>query len=325
MPLTLRARCVFYYLYINLYKLNNFNHMALIERIPETTPNSSRQFNAYALRPDQPCVLRTAKLLTESELPYIDKVSHPDIIEMGVDLAVYKFDGLHPAAEISRSIEGTVMSDDWHQSPDESMLDAQEYEANSLFFLVLDISDPSAPKPAASLRVANCLTGPSETVQYYQKISGETELLPRELNVLEEDKTRGLWDVVGVMADKAYRGGNVTAWAYHALYKASQEHGVHRWISNITDKEFKNLNSLGIPFRLIDGTMKVEMPREGRSPITFGFYTIDVDDIRPNMTSVIGQLESATEHIDFYRLLAKLSRIAMDGSYSADQSIARKI
>jgi len=95
---------------------------------------------------------------------------------------------------------------------------------------------------------------------------------------------------------------------------------VHRWISNITDKEFKNLNGLGIPFKLIDGTTKVKMPREGRSPITFGFYTINVDAIRPSMTSVINELETATEHVEFYRLLAKLSRIAMDGCCSTSQT-----
>lgn len=271
--------------------------------------------NEYAVRPDADHILQATKYLVANEAPFIDASTNPDIA-VGTNYAVYAFNGEHPAAKVSRAIEGTVMFEDWQQSPEQSQQEAKAYEQNSLFFLVVDTTDVDNPKPSASLRIADCLKGESETVQYYKAEHGNDAVLPKELTVTDEDVERGLWDIVGVMATKESRGGFASAWAYHALYKASQQMGVHRWISNITDNEFKNLDGLGIPFKLIEGTQKVEMPRFDKPPILLGFYDINVDDIRQNMTNVISGLESATEHKSFYRLLAKLSRIAMDGAFT---------
>jgi len=294
--------------------------MAIIER-ELSTELFDGQHNEYAAQPTDAHILHQTKLLVDNEKPFIDSNNHPDINADGM-YVVYAFDSTHPAAKISRAVEGAVMKDDWQQSPETSQEEAKSYESNSLFFLVVDTSDPELPKPSASLRIADCLDGGSETAQYYKAVHGEDAILPVELTVTQEDMQRGLWDIVGVMATKESRGGIASAWAYHALYKASQELNVHRWISNITDAEFKNLNGLGIPFKLIEGTEKVQMPRGDKKPISFGFYNINVDDIRPNMTKVIHELESATEHKTFYGLLAKLSRIAMDGSFTVSDIAA---
>jgi hypothetical protein len=276
----------------------------------------------YSVHHDSELITYLVGELVKTEKPFIDKISNPDIVDAGSEFTVYKLSGTHPLSAVGRSIEGTVIEAEWRQDQIETASEASIYEHNSLFFLVIDTTDPDIPKPAASLRVADCLEGPSETVQFFKSLKGEDVDLPEELIVSELDQIEGLWDVVGVMAVKNYRGGNATAWAYHALYKASQDDSVHRWISNITDKEFRNLNSLGIPFKLIDGTEKVELPRGGKSPLVFGFYNIDVDEIRMNMTSVIEELESAEEHKEFYKLLAKLSRIAMDGKFTFEEVTA---
>jgi hypothetical protein len=289
--------------------------------IPQANTERFFTANPYALTlhgEGSEIVADATKTLIASEIPYIDKSTNPDIGAF----SVYKLDARHPLSFISRAIEGTVIMDEgWEKSPESIRAKTASYEDNSFFFLVIDSTDLTDPKPVASLRIADVLAGGSETQDFYVETYGSAVKFPSKLQVSDVDQTQGLWDIVGVMTDPERRGDNndATAWAYHSLYTASLNEGVHRWVSNITDKEFRNLNNLGIPFVQIENTEKVLVEREGgKHPIPFGFYDLDVDNIRTSTESVITNLESATDHLTTRLRYASLARIALNGQLAVE-------
>jgi len=273
-------------------------------------------FNPYDLDLGSVEVFELLKDLIANETPFVDKSTNPDIIEgaTGLELCVYKLSSEHPAATVARSVEGSVIESDWDQDPSMTQEEAVDREDNSMFFLVVDVTDANKPKAAASLRISDVLTGASETIQYFNAVNGSDTELPEKLKISAEDSKTGLWDVVGVMAPKEYRNGWASVWAYHALYKASIELGVRRWISCIADKEFGNLNSLGIPFVEIEGTTKASMERDGREPVVFGFYSINVDEISRDMNRVIDGLKISEDESGLNAFIANLANIALTGS-----------
>jgi hypothetical protein len=97
------------------------------------------------------------------------------------------------------------------------------------------------------------------------------------------------WDVVLVAAAKEYNDGKFTPWVYHALYRASLEEGVTKWIANINDREHGNLDALRIPFELVSDDV-VTVTNKNGNPIPFRFYDINVKDIRDSMSERIVDL-----------------------------------
>lgn len=298
--------------------------MALIERLGEQFPpvDFDHRINPYALKLDSPEVLNATLNLVNSEQPLIDDSTNPEIASDGKNYSVYFLSSDHPASVVSRAIEGAIFPE-WEYDADQTEAEAAHYESNSSFFLVVDVTDPQTPKPAVSLRVADCLKGESATMEYFNEINIQNQATPVELQISDEDKVKQLWDIVGVMAPNEYRNSTVSVWAYHALYKKSLQMGVGRWISSIVDKEYKNLVSIGIPFREIEGVPKatLELPSSSRK-LGFGFYTANVDEIHEEVSTQIAMLESSEKDVDISRYIAKLARLALNGTTkSIDSSI----
>jgi hypothetical protein len=271
--------------------------------------------NPYANELDSDYIRGMSIGLVAQQKPFIDRSSNPDI--GASNLAVYALENDSPFADISRAIEGTVMKNEWEKDPTHAKDESAAVEGNTIFFLVMDVADPTRPVPAASLSVADCLRGPSETVATFREHNPDSAL-PEELTVTPEDRDDGLWDVMAIMAPREYRrkGGDslgAAVWAYHALYEASQLMHVHRWIANITDAEHANLTGIGIPFEQIPDTGKITKVLDTGKPITSGFYTIDVDAIRASMTERIAELDAMVGDRDFWKIYSNMARIAMDG------------
>jgi hypothetical protein len=282
------------------------------------------QDNPYAAYPYSPKVLGATRQLVDSDYkPFMDASTNPDIASGEFKFAVYLLDSADGAADIARAIEGHVMQQDWDKTFEETQRTSEQVEINSLFILVVDVTNPSNPRPAASLSIADCLYGPSETRKNYTDEFGD-EIVPSELNVEDRDKLEGLWDVMAIMAPKEYRKTNASTWAYSALYEASQRHGVNRWISNITDREFSLLNALGIPFEVIPGSPKIEIRRKSseKPPILAGFHTIDVREIRNSMTNQINALEQLALDNEDWQKVANEARIALNGGFTTRHKAA---
>lgn len=290
--------------------------MSVIEKELLHTPDKTPD-NPYSLHPESGVVLSMTSLLVENRPPFMDKISNPDMEDNKISFAVYLLSSDDEFSDIARSIEGHVMGTDFNKSAEEVQKESRFVESNSLFFLVVDMTNPNEPKPAASLSVADCLMGPSETIQCYIENFG-SESLPRDLTVTEEDQQRGLWDVMAVMSPVNNRKSKAAIWAYSALHKASRLANVHRWIASMTDKEFGSISGLGIPFNVVEGTGKVSLDRPGKSSIHSGFHTINVDKIIESMTRTISHLENAAR-VDpnneiGWKSIADIAHIAMDGT-----------
>jgi len=275
--------------------------------------------NPYELDLDSPAALAATRQLVDSRVPFIDATSRPDMAGHGRDLAVYMFDGRDEFASLAMAVEGEIIAKTWQRTPDMTRQEMAPYAHNSTFFLIVDRA--AQPKVAGVLRIADCLTGPSETIDYYQQDLPAGSELPAPLIISDTDRQQGLWDIVGVFVRDGYLDGRTSVWAYHALYEASLEQGVRRWITNVTDKEFGNLNSMGIPFiRMADSEDKYMDRGAGKDPLKFTFCACDVKAIELSMLQKIDTLERDAIDIDdpdcknFLRFAATLARIALLGA-----------
>lgn len=291
--------------------------MALIERLGEQLPlpDAPNRVNPYALELDSFEVLEATRHLVATEKPLIDKTTNPEIDDGINSFAVYFIDGAHPSAVASRAIEGRVFQEKWEYTPEETEEEATQYESNSAFFLVVDTTDSEKPRPAVSLRVADCLRGSSATVEYFKEINHDGGEMPPELRVSLEDVEHQLWDIVSVMAPNEYRNGSVSVWVYHALYKKSLELGIGRWISSIVDKEFANLSAIGIPFKPVTGIPEAQLClSRANKKLRFGFYSAQVDDIHDAVNNQISVLEDAAGEETIYKTIARIARLALNGT-----------
>ncbi len=290
--------------------------MALIERLGEYLPpvHQDDRLNPYALELDSPEVLGATMHLVTTEKPFIDQTTNPDIAAEGRVFSVYFIGSDHTDSIISKSLEGAIYRK-WEYSAEQTRDDTLQYEGNSSFFVVVDMTDPYVPKPAASLRIADCLKGSSATIEYFNEKNNDGYSLPSELMVSEKDLKDQLWDIVGVMAAPEYRDGTVSVWAYHALYKKSLELGVGRWISSIVDKEIGNLHALGIPFREIKDVPKALLYlKRANEQLAFGFYTADVSEIHDEVSNQISELEAIEDESGGFRKIANIARLALNGT-----------
>lgn len=241
---------------------------------------------------------------------YINKATNPEI----GDASVYVISGKDRHSDLGRSLEGTVFMDEWGLPQKITQEDFSPFEDNTTFLLLVDEANPDDPKLAGALRIVDCMSGPSETEGSFREFFGDERAYPKELQqpVSEE----GLWDIATVTAPEEYRGGEMSAWMYHALYRYSLEQGVQKWISNINPKEIRNLKEyVGIPFERVPG---VELgtyvsPYNGKET-NFGFYHIDVRNIFDEVSGLIVQREADESELkDLSRLLAGVARIALLG------------
>lgn len=250
-------------------------------------------------------------ILNDNSTNFFNATTNP---EMGANQSVHFVSGLDRRADLARALEGNVFATDWHQDPNETRDDMSAFEANSDFFIMLE-DTTDGPKAVGSLRVAVVRTPSesSETKQFFEATFPGQEL-PDDLNLQGTEEL--LWDVVSVVTDREHRDGKASNWLYHALYKKSKDLGVPHWISNIHDQEFNNLASLGIPFKQVAGTEKVLVPL-GAKCKKFGFYTLQVAEIRSAMEENIKRLEavdSGDAMAGLCAALAYMSRIAINGS-----------
>lgn len=278
--------------------------------------------NPYALDLDGELAARATEVLSRSREPYLDAATRPEMTAYGRDLAVYMLDGNDPFATLGMAVEGEVTEKVWRKSPEATQEELDPYKDNSILFLVVDLApkdtatDTKTPRVAGILRVADMLAGPSETQNYFLSSKPEGTQLPPELQVSDIDKERGIWDVVGVYVRDEYRDGLTSPWAYHALYAASKELGIGRWIANLTESEDMNLDFMGIPFPKVEAAGESYMEREGKSPIRFTYHTCQVAEIEESMRARIAELEAAGG--DFAKGAA-IARIALFGSTEPNQ------
>ena len=271
--------------------------------------------NPYSVHPFSDEILQSTRQLVLANYPaFMDASQYPDMNDGEREFAVYALEGDDGAADIARAIEGHVMHKEWQKPFEEIHTESSQIENNSLFLLVLDVTDRANPIPAASLSIADCNFGPSETRQIYTDLYGN-EVVPSELNMSKSDIDNGLWDVMAVMAPHEYRGTNASIWAYSALYKASIQAGIKRWTASMTDEEFQMIQGfMGIPFEVIPGTPQYSIPREGKRDKYFGFHTIDVGEIRPSVSAKIDEYESLSDPA--FQQLANVARLALNGTLS---------
>lgn len=265
--------------------------------------------NPYERTPDQLKHL-LLNLAENSNGVYIDKSSNPEIGEA----AVYVVNGNDPHSDLGRSLEGTVFMDEWGLPQEVTQEDFAPFEGNSTFLLLVDQSDVKDPKLAGALRLVDCMTGPSETEGSFREFFGDEIEYPIEL---QQQKTgEGLWDIATVSAPPEYRGGELSAWLYHGLYRYSLEQGVNKWISNINPKEIRNLKEyIGIPFERVAGLGNgvYESPYNGKKT-NFGFYHIEVSDIFDEVSNLIIKREADESDLrELSKLLAGVARIALLG------------
>lgn len=210
--------------------------------------------------------------------PYADASSNPDL---GTK-RIYKVEGHEPGSDIARIIEADVLEKDkrWNQSREETASDNEALEQSSTFFILIDGSDEH-PESIGSIRIVDCEKGTSETEQFFRAIYGDEEL-PDELKML--DGRQGVWDIVYATVRHEHQDNLNASWLYYAMHKHSRELDVARWISNITDIEYKMLRSLGIPFEPIPGLEKVGItnPVTGKK-LKFGFYHADADKVQQSV------------------------------------------
>lgn len=250
-------------------------------------------------------------LVNDKSTLMLDSISNP---ELAINQSIHFIDGKDTRSDVARALEGEVLAADWKQSHEVTAHEMALIEQNSSFFILVEKTE-QGPKTVGALRIASVLhdSDATETKNFF-KLNNPDASIPEGLNIQHGDKN--LWDIVGVVTDKEHRDGRASNWLYHALYKKSVDLRVPYWISNVHDKEFKNLNLLGIPFRLIEGTNKVEVPT-GNKVLKFGFYALRVENIRSEMELKIAELESTSENdtlSSFKRLIASMSRIAINGS-----------
>lgn len=280
--------------------------------------------NPYAVSPYSDEILALTAQLVQTKLPFMSANRYPDMNGLdGSDYKVYVLDSEDGASDIARAIEGEVMHTEWTKSFEDIQEESRAVENNTLFVLIVDASDAKNPKPAASLSIADCKYGPSETHQIFVEQYGDM-VVPSELRLGKHEEETGLWDIMAVMALPEYRaqsGKLASSWAYSALYELSQLAGVERWISTMTVEEERMIcDKIGIPFRKIDGTSQYTVARDGKTSKVFGFQTINVSEIRPEVSKQISLLEEqALKGRRISALLAMAARISLNGSLSSDQ------
>jgi len=219
------------------------------------------------------------------------------------------------AANVCRAIEGFVFERDWGLPPAHTVVDFAPFEGNSIFFLLTTRVDGQS-RPVGVLRVADLSVGPSESESAYRELIGDGPL-PAELRWLPED--RGVWDVVGVAVLPEYRNGLESAWLYHALYQASLDRRITRWITNVTPRELRNLREwMGIPFTDVGESGIYVGPTDGVAT-EFIFCECLVGVIAAAVSQRIAELERDESEMSL--LISQAASVALTGRFPPLQQL----
>jgi len=192
----------------------------------------------------------------------------------------------------SRAIEGRVLCDEWNPSFRELAKSSAPLESNTTWMLLVECDQEGSLLPIGTMSIADCLSGPSETLRCARRVCERRGVpIPEALTVRSVDQREGLWDVMQVSVLRGHRRTGGSPWLYHALYRASVEAGVARWVTNMTRREFDQLVTLGIPFVEVDGIRGTDW--EAPEALDLGFQTIDVGKIAESMSTRIIELVAA--------------------------------
>ena len=278
--------------------------MTTLELQPRVEPVQ----NPYFLDYDSSVTQELLKDVVTSYIPYADGISNPDL---GTK-RIYMLNGDQHGSDLGRVIEANVLKEDpkWGQSPEETSSDLAPLEANSRFFILVDMTE-NGPELAGSLRIADCGKGTSETESFIKKTQGDIEL-PEVLQM--KDGREGVWDVVYIAVRSEYQNGINSAWLYHALYKNSVEEGVREWTSNISRDEHKRLKMMGIPFARIVEIDEVEVPSKINPEEVqhFGFYHTNLDIVGDSVDATARKYETRSGSAAFVGKIALISRFGSE-------------
>jgi hypothetical protein len=261
--------------------------MAIIEQYPTTDLERALVQNPYAIDVlSQDMVSLVTELSCTEAYIDADQTADTDMVAT----RVYMVEGTSKFADIARAVEGASYLDKWGQPKEITQSEAVGYDTESTFFIHIDESGEK-PKVLGALRILDCSRTFSETERYYaiknpqfDSDGIEKELkdyaFPSQLDL--GDERSGVWDVVGLSAlgniESEY-SKMTSAWLNHVLYKRSLELGITRWISNITPKELKHLQTVGVEFSRVKNTGNVfEISKKGKQ-LKFGFYWLDVAEV----------------------------------------------
>jgi hypothetical protein len=258
-----------------------------------------------------------AQTVLENCEPYLDAEQYPAMADERHHFVVFMIDGQDPMADIGRAVEGSVLANDWHLAPDVLAASRQEIEPTTTWFVIVDRTESMGAMAVGAMSVADCCRGVSETLQAAETVARQSGVaLPPELRVQPVDRDMGLWDVMQISVLRSHRASRASQWLQYALYRASIEGGIGRWVCNMTDKEFHALTSAGIPFQRIAGIEGTDF-WGGSAAMKFGFQSINVAEIEHSVSAQIAQLLAAPNRKRFYRYLADAGSISING-HTAD-------
>ena len=268
------------------------------EQRADVNPYTSIEHNVTSLVKD---------ILQDESTLFLDQSTNPEMLS---NQSIHFINGNDPRSDVARALEAQVLHTEWKQPVEETAEEMASIEQSSSFFVLIE-DTPAGPKTIGALRIAeaNSLIDLTETKNFFMRKYPD-RVIPEGIDIQPGDNK--LWDIVGVVTDSEHRDGKASNWLYHALYKKSCDLEVPYWISNVHDKEYRNLDMLGIPFRQVEGTEKVTV-QLGDKVYKFGFYALRVSDIRPQMEFKISELEASQSFGTKWKI-ASMSRIAINGS-----------
>ena len=295
------------------YLKNKPPFMTAIEQHPDARIDRF-DFNPYGLDSDSPQHRQLVDGLISDRVPSYHKGTNPDIGEA----LIFEVSTDDIYASLARALEGKVVQREWGQEPDDLMDEEAAIEDGSKFFIYVD---PTSETPIQGmLRIVDCEKSLSETEQFFDFAIEEGTIQPPNIkrpselvSMMTPEGRKGVWDVVSVFTDPVIRGdslGAVSSWLYHAFYSASVREGVTQWISNVTDKEYRNLINLGIPFKPMEGEPESIFEDNGKS-MNFSFVVADAMSVGD---AVEGRARDLSDARGMRRRLGERATIARFGS-----------
>ena len=278
---------------------------------PEVMMDPNKSDNPYGMDIGSEYAKGLMNQLISTVSPYADGDTNPDLGSK----SLFVLDGHEPGTDLARMLEADVLKNDskWGQSPEQTSQELSAIEDNSKFFILVDKTS-DGPKLVGSLRIADLRKGPSESKAFYLSENKVELSLPNDID------HNAIWDIVYVVVHPEYQDGKNSAWLYWAMHdvsekslKAGGEDAVEGWIANIHEEEYRLLSMLGIPFKEIPNTTRIEVPSKinPNKKHLYGFYYTELDIVASSVEATARKLLPKSGSS---RFLGQLACIAKFGS-----------